>query len=327
LKLQLENCFKLKRNIRNEEDMPLSRFIFIAVFVFLSILGCGQKNNSSKNGGQIGERKLKIVTTTGMIADAVRNIGGDRVDVVALMGPGVDPHLYKASAGDVSRMAQADIIFYNGLHLEGKMTEVFEQMERRIKTVAVTAEIDPEKLISPPEFQGAHDPHVWFDVELWSNAAWYIAKTLADFDTLNRSIYQENGDIYLEKLNQLHQFVLKRANELPSQRRILITAHDAFNYFGRAYGFQVRGLQGISTAAEAGTADVQNLANFIVQQKVPAIFVETSVPPRYIEALKEAVESRNHMVQIGGNLYSDALGDATSPEGTYIGMVTRSLIS
>jgi manganese/zinc/iron transport system substrate-binding protein len=305
--------------------MILFKNILITIIFIISIFGCGEKTRDGNTEGNLGKRKLNVVTTTGMIADAVKNIGGDRVNVVALMGPGVDPHLYKASAGDVSRMAKADIIFYNGLHLEGKMTEVFEQTERRIKTVAVTAEIDPEKLISPPEFKGAHDPHVWFDVELWSNAAWYIAKTLADFDTLNRSIYQKNGDIYLERLNQLHQFVLKRANELPVERRILITAHDAFNYFGRAYSFQVRGLQGISTAAEAGTADVQNLANFIVQQKVPAIFVETSVPPRYIEALKEAVESRNFKVQIGGNLYSDAMGDASSAEGTYIGIVNYNI--
>jgi manganese/zinc/iron transport system substrate-binding protein len=260
-----------------------------------------------------------------MIADAAKNIGGKRVEVRALMGPGVDPHLYKASEGDVSRMANADIIFYNGLHLEGKMTEVFYKMKGRVKTVAITETIEREKLLAPPEFEGAFDPHIWFDVSLWIESVKNICHVLVEFDSGNAEFYNRNLERYLAVLDSLHLFVLEQANLVPLEKRILITAHDAFNYFGRSYGFEVRGLQGISTASEAGTGDVQVLAEFIFRKKIPAVFVETSVPPRYIEALQAAVRSRGFSVVIGGNLYSDAMGNPGTPEGTYVGMVEHNI--
>jgi manganese/zinc/iron transport system substrate-binding protein len=302
------------------------RKFFLSLFCFIILVGCtAKKSDDGSISRQISDRKLKIVTTTGMIADAVKNIGGDRVTVQALMGPGVDPHLFKASEGDVTRMASADLIFYNGLHLEGKMTEIFEKMSGRVTAVAIGETVDPADLLAPPEFEGNYDPHIWFDVSLWLRATRIISETLIALDTLHQDSYLSNMEATEIRLNELHNEVLSKANEIPPDNRVLITAHDAFNYFGRAYGFEVRGLQGISTSSEAGTADVQNLAEFIVKRKIPAIFVESSVSPRSIEALQAAVRSRNFAVKIGGNLYSDAMGTEGTPAGTYIGMVRHNI--
>lgn len=284
---------------------------------------------STSTGGAdapIAERTINVVTTTGMIADIAKNVGGDRVQVTALMGPGVDPHLYKASEGDVLRLQEADIIFYNGLHLEAQMGEVLERMgDFGVKTVAVTDKIDRSLLLSPPEFQGNYDPHVWFDVTLWMKAVEQMQETFIEVDPTNESMYVTNTQAYLAELGELHQYVLDQAEIVPAEQRILITAHDAFNYFGRAYGFEVRGLQGISTEAQAGTADVQALADFIVEKQIPAIFVESSVPQRTIEAVQAAVRAQGFEVTIGGSLFSDAMGSEGTPEGTYIGMVRHNI--
>lgn len=297
----------------------IQTFLILSLFIFLQ---CGKKSGDKASGGQ---SMIQIVATTGMIADVAKNVGGELVSVQALMGPGVDPHLYKASEGDVSRMAKAKIILYNGLHLEGKMTEVFEKLGRRVKTVPVAEAIDSEKLLAPPEFKGAHDPHVWFDVSLWEVVVRRIRDVLVAFDAPNADIYKANAQKYLVEMERLDAYVKEQSAKVPAEKRVLITAHDAFNYFGRAYGFEVKGLQGISTASEAGTADVQNLATFIVERKIPAVFVETSVPPRYIEALQAAVRSRNYDVKIGGSLFSDAMGSPTMPEGKYLGMVKHNI--
>jgi manganese/zinc/iron transport system substrate-binding protein len=306
-----------------EMIMKKSILPLCVALIALLFIGCGAQGSADK--GDLAQRKIKIVTTTGMIADAVKNVGGERVDVVALMGPGVDPHLYKASAGDVSRMSSADIIFYNGLHLEGKMTEIFEKMQRFAKVYAIADGVDEKLLERTSAFAGNYDPHIWFDVKLWMQVVKYIAKCLSEVDPQSAEIYQANMTAYLAKLQELDQYVRDQAATIPEQHRILITAHDAFHYFGKAYGFQVRGLQGISTVAETGTADVQQLADFIVKHKVPAIFVETSVPPRYIEALQAAVKSRGFDVKIGGTLFSDAMGDPGTPEGEYLGMVKHNI--
>lgn len=285
--------------------------------------GCG--GAASEKGSSIAGRKIKVLATTGMIADLAINVGGERVTVDALMGPGVDPHLYKASEGDVQRMASADIILYNGLHLEGAMSEVFERMSERVATVAVTDGIDRAKLHAPPAFQGNYDPHVWFDVTLWMSALETIHNALATLDTANAKLYETNTRRYLDSLVALHQYVTTRAQSLPVEKRILVTAHDAFGYFGAAYGFEVHGLQGISTVTEAGTADVTQLAEFIATRRVPAIFVESSVPTRSIEAVQAAVRARGFEVAIGGELFSDAMGSAGTPEGTYPGMVRHNI--
>ena len=303
----------------------------LTFLVFLLLSGC--ETPKEKGGGGAGSprpadlsgRKIRVVTTIGMITDIVLRVGGERVQVAGLMGPGVDPHLYKASEGDVARLAGADVIFYGGLHLEGKMAEVFERMKARILTVAVTDGIDRSLLLTPPEFQGVYDPHVWFDVTLWMKAVERVEETLAGIDPQHGETYRGNAKDYLGKLSELHEYVKARAGEVAPSRRVLITAHDAFNYFGRAYGFEVRGLQGISTVAEAGTADIQALANLIVERRIPAVFVETSVSPRTVEALREAVRARGFRVEIGGNLYSDAMGNPGTPDGTYIGMVRHNI--
>lgn len=294
------------------------------LLVAAAVAGC-----AGSEGGRtdVSNRKVRVVTTVGMITDIVQRVGGDRVDVDGLMGPGVDPHLYKASENDTLRMARADLIVYNGLHLEGKMGDVFEQMRSRTKIVAVTEGLDPKLDIrpAPPGFEGTHDPHVWFDVSLWMKAVGTVRDALAELDPTHVDHYRSNATAFLTELEKLHAYVKEQAAKLPRQQRILITAHDAFYYFGHAYGFEVHGLQGVSTATEAGTADVQQLADFIAKRRVPAIFVESSVSPKTIEAVQAAVRARGHNVRIGGELFSDAMGNPGTPEGTYAGMVKHNI--
>jgi manganese/zinc/iron transport system substrate-binding protein len=271
-------------------------------------------------------RRVNVTTTVGMIADIAKNVGGDRVNVTALMGPGVDPHLYKPSTGDVTKLDQADIIFYGGLDLEGRMEGLFEKMEALGKPAfAVAGEIDPARLRKPIEFEGKFDPHIWFDVTLWQEAARKVAKELANLDPASKPIYERNLDAYLRQLDELHAYVKEQIATIPPESRVLITAHDAFGYFGQQYGLEVRGLQGTSTATEASARDVQDLARLIADRKIKAIFVESSVPPATIEAVQRAVQARGWDVRIGGQLFSDAMGADGTPEGTYVGMVRHNV--
>ncbi len=285
----------------------------IVILLFVALFSCQTETKSNGN--------LNIVTTTTMITDLVENIGGENVNVEGLMGSGVDPHLYKASAGDVTKLTNADIIFYGGLHLEGKLVEVFEKMETRdINTVAVSDALDKSTLIGSEYFASNYDPHIWFDVNNWEQITQFVVEKLSEADPEHKALFEENGTAYLEKLKNLNEEIKSIISTLPQEKRILVTAHDAFSYFGKAYGFEVVGLQGLSTATEAGVQDVQNISAFIIENKIKAIFVESSVPKRTIEALQAAVNSKNHNVEIGGTLYSDALGNTGSEEGTYIGM-------
>ncbi len=269
---------------------------------------------------------MRVVATTTIVADLVRQVGGGHVAVTSLMGPGVDPHLYKPTEGDISRMSGADAVFYTGLHLEGKMTDVFEQMAGRgVPALAVAECIDEHDLIEASGFSSVHDPHVWFDVTLWSVAVRCARDHLAALDPEHAADYAGRAESYLARLDELDADVRRQIQEIPEERRVLVTAHDAFGYFGRAYGVEVHGLLGVSTAAEAGTADVQRLARFITERRIPAMFVESSVPPRYIEALQQAVRARGYDVQIGGSLFSDALGDEGTPAGTYVGTVRHNV--
>jgi manganese/zinc/iron transport system substrate-binding protein len=223
-------------------------------------------------------------------------------------------------------MGQADVIFYNGLHLEGKMTEVFEQMEQRqIPTFALANGLNPTQYRASANFPGNYDPHLWFDVQYWQAVARYVANTLSTLDPTHQETYQSHARTYLAELDSLDAWVRAQIATLPPERRVLITSHDAFGYFGEAYGVEVHGLQGISTAADAGTADVQRLVDLIVTRQLPAIFVESSVPPRGIEAVKAAVAAKGGTVQIGGHLFSDALGSPGKPEGTYAGMIRHNV--
>ncbi len=276
-------------------------------------------NSEVKEGSD--QQSLRIVATTGMVADLVKNIGKDSVVVEALMGPGVDPHLYKATQGDLAKLQSADIIFYNGLHLEGKMSEVFEKLEK-IKTVVPVARSIPDGLLlKDPVYEGAPDPHIWFDVSLWAEAIGEVAKVMGETDPKNAEFFEKNAAEYRVALLELHEWVRQEIQTIPENKRILITAHDAFNYFGEAYGIEVRGLQGISTLSEFGLRDRVDLVNYIVEKGISAVFVETSVSEKNINSIIEGCRQKGHEVIIGGNLYSDAMGAAGTAEGTYIGMV------
>ncbi|MFV2072921.1 MAG: metal ABC transporter solute-binding protein, Zn/Mn family [Thermoanaerobaculales bacterium] len=289
--------------------------LFLVVTAVL--LGCGGGGTASPE-----DSRPRVVATTTIVGDLVRTVGGPEIRLQVLMGAGIDPHLYKASAGDVRRMSSAQAIFYNGLHLEGRMTEVLEQMGGRgARTIAVGECLPAGKLITSSGFSGIHDPHVWFDVGLWAVATGCVAEALAELDPPHADVFRKRGRTHLARLTALDRWVRERAEDLAPEERVLVTAHDAFAYFGRAYGFEVRGLLGVSTASEAGTSDVTELAAFIVERRIPAIFVETSVPPRYVEALEEAVNARGFAVEIGGSLYSDSLGNPGTPAGSYEGTV------
>ncbi|PIB35328.1 manganese transporter [Reichenbachiella sp. 5M10] len=286
----------------------------MSLVLLATLLSCQPKQKMASD-------TIRVVTTTGMIYDAVLRIGGDKVTAQALMGPGVDPHLYKATQGDLQKLQAADIVFYNGLHLEGKMGEVFEKLSR-IKNVEAIAAHLPDSLLRESEtYAGTFDPHIWFDVSLWAQAISSVGTYLATYDEDNASYYQANTQAYLSQLDSLDQAVKTAIHSIPDQQRILITAHDAFGYFGDAYGIEVRGLQGLSTLSEPGLKDIADLVNMISQDQIKAVFVETSVSKKAINAVVEGCHQKGHQVVIGGSLYSDAMGPFGQFEGTYIGMV------
>lgn len=269
--------------------------------------------------------KLKVVATTGMLYDAVLNIAGDKVESEAIMGPGVDPHLYKATQGDLAKFKQADVIIYNGILLEGKLTEVLEKLGRQQPVFSVGDAIPTTMLLSAVGYADAYDPHVWFDVSRWKMVVAEISSALCKVDSANTVSYQENTATYLSKLDSLNDFVKTRIQEIPSDQRILITAHDAFGYFGDAYGMKVEGLQGISTVADFGLKDIANIIDTIIENNIKAIFVETSVSEKSINAVIVGCREKGHDVKIGGYLYSDAMGEFGTVEGTYIGMFKKNV--
>lgn len=281
-------------------------------------VGFANQNRGVENGDQIS-----VATTVGMITDVVRNIGGEHVAVTGLMGPGIDPHTYKPRASDITTLGDADIIFYGGLELEGRMTETFEKINNggAIPAIPVAERIPEDLLISNSDTTYAWDPHVWFDVSLWSIVADAIAESLIAHYPEHEAAFSENLEAYQAELEALDTWIFEQVERVPPEQRVLITAHDAFTYFGRRYGFDVMGVQGVSTASEAGAGDIQELADFIVEHEIRAIFVESSVPPATIEAVQAAVGAQGWGVKIGGELYADAPGAAGTEEGTYIGMV------
>lgn len=309
---------------RNYHPYTHARNVVCSAFLMFVLLvgsGCDTKNkNDAKENG-----KIQIVTTTGMITDIVKNVGGEKVEVIGLMGPGIDPHQYKATGKDIERLSSADIIFYNGLHLEAKMADLLGDMSGDTTAFAVAESVRKESLLPLPDTNGQYDPHLWFDVSLWMKVVEYVRDTLSEYKPDIKADINRNAKQYLDELTQLDQYVKTQIESIPVERRVLITAHDAFNYFGNAYGFEVHGLQGISTVAKASIADVQELATFITDRRIPAIFVETSVSVRNLEAVKAAVESKGYEVQIGGELFSDAMGNEGTSEGTYIGMVRHNI--
>jgi manganese/zinc/iron transport system substrate-binding protein len=296
------------------------RRLGLALLGLVWVSACSSGADESADDG-----RLRAVATIGMIADIVGEIGGSRITVAGLMGPGVDPHLYKASAGDVRTLAGADVIFYNGLHLEAAMATVLEQMNDRKPTFAVTDGIDRQLLHRSIAFQNNYDPHVWFDVTMWSSAVDQVEAGLIQLDPTGETEFRANAAALRDTLEALDAWVRERLEQVSPELRVLITAHDAFEYFGKQYGFEVIGLQGISTASEAGTGDVRRMVDAIIDKRIPAIFVETSIPRRTIEAVQEAVRSRGFEVEIGGSLFSDAMGNPGTPEGRYPGMVRHNV--
>ena len=298
-------------------------------FLLATLAGCREGDSRSsvtKSPKEFaGEYPIQIVATVGMVGDIVRAVGGEHVLVEQLMGAEIDPHTHNPTRDDVQKMRQADLIVYNGLHLEGKMTDTLENLGKRKPVVAVTDGLDQEVLLSPDGSRDHSDPHVWMDVSLWSKAVDVVATALSDFDPKHAEDYHANAKKYQEQLLSLHEYGLKVIGSIPEERRILITSHDAFNYFGRAYNLQVEGVQGLSTESEAGLRRVNDLVQLIVDRKVSAVFVESSVSSKNIQALIEGAKSKGHEVRIGGMLYSDAMGNAGTYEGTYIGMLDANL--
>ena len=293
-------------------------YIVLAIILSFLLVACGAGAGA---GTGDANGKLQVVATTGQIGDAVANVGGDAVELKTLFGPGIDPHLYVPTESDVTTLGGANIIFYNGLHLEAQMERVMQQVAQRGVVVVAIGEVLPEERLLSWDAQTPYDPHVWNDPSLWKVGVEAIRDTLIEADPDNAEQYRANTEAYLVEIDAADQFVREQVERIPPERRVMITAHDAFGYFAESYGFEQRGLQGISTESEAGTNDVQQLADFIVERKVPAIFVESSVPPDTIEAVQAAVRARGFEVSIGGTLFSDALGTPGTPEGTYTGML------
>jgi len=293
------------------------------VAVLLLLTGC--VSSPAGSAVPIGERTVRVTTTTNFITDTVSRIGGDRVQVTGLMGTGVDPHLYRASADDVRLLREADVVLYGGLNLEGRMADLLADIAEQRPTRAVTDGIPRESLLAPPTANYEYDPHVWFDVTLWKHVARTVADTLGELDPEHAEVYAANLESYLAELTSLDAEVTERIATIPPERRLLVTSHDAFAYFGRRYGMDVAGIQGISTAAEATTADIERIAQLVAERRVPAVFVETSVPRQTIEALVAAAARRGAAVTVGEELYTDAAGPPGTPEGTYIGMLRHNV--
>lgn len=295
---------------------------FLTTMLIVAVTGCNSAVPSHNDGSGSASKggRLQVLATTGMIADIATIVGGDNVEVTALMGPGVDPHLYQPTAGDQGKLRAAQIVFYNGLHLEGKMVEVFESLAKSKTVVAISRDIPENQLLSWEDSAGMHDPHIWFDVPLWQNAVRTIAKVYAKQDAPHASDYEQRAAKYLTELDELHKYCLDRATELEPAQRVLVTSHDAFHYFGRAYGFKVVGIQGISTDSEAGLKAITDAVDLIKQSKLRAIFPETSVPRAAIERV-----ARDSGAALGTELYSDALGSPDTPAGKYAGMIRENI--
>ena len=268
----------------------------------------------------------RVTATIGMVADIVRQVAGDRGEVTAIIGEGVDPHLYVPTRSDVAALMEADIVFYSGLLLEGKMTDTLIRVARSGRPVhAVTELVDESLLLAPEAFAGHFDPHLWMDVSGWMQAVDAVTGALAEFDPAGGDGYRERAAGYRATLSDLHDYAVNAIGSIPERQRILVTAHDAFNYFGRAYGLQVEGIQGMSTESEAGLDRINRLVDLLVTRQVGAVFVETTIADRSVRALIEGAAARGHEVEVGGELFSDAMGRPGTYEGTYMGMLDHNI--
>ncbi|MFK7735440.1 MAG: metal ABC transporter solute-binding protein, Zn/Mn family [Pirellulaceae bacterium] len=302
----------------------------LATLLMAGVFGCSpdsQPRNTDKSAsGENGQASsIRIVATVGMVADIVQNVGGEHVRVETLMGAGVDPHLYRATRDDVAKILAADMVFYCGLMLEGKMADTLAKVGQSKPAVSVAEEIPKSELLEPDDSAGHADPHVWMDVQAWSKCVDIVAQALSSHDSDHAADFESNAARYVEKLGKLHDYGKERIGSIPQGSRVLITSHDAFNYFGRAYNLEVQGVQGLSTESEAGLQRINGLVDLIVDRQIKAVFVESSVSRKNIDALIEGAGSRGHELIVGGELYSDAMGETGSYEGTYIGMLDHNL--
>ena len=266
-------------------------------------------------------KPLNVVATTSMIADAAHQVAGDRAEVTALMGPGVDPHAYRQTRSDIAAMARADLVLWHGLYLEAQLEEFFLDLEKRRNVVAVGEAIDKAKLLGHEDYEGRFDPHVWMDPKLWETVVTAVRDALIKTDPEGEATYRANADTHIAEIEKLDAYMNTVTATVPEKSRVLLTAHDAFNYFGKGFDFEVMGIQGISTESEAGLRRIEELVTMIVDRKISAVFVESSVPERNVRALIEGAQARGQKVVIGGTLYSDAMGEPGTYEGTYIGMI------
>lgn len=304
---------------------------FLSVTTLLAglclVLGCGSSPSNPGNPAtppQNSSGKLRVCCTTGQVADMVRAIGGDQLEISVLIGPGVDPHSFRASSADTERLTSADVIFYNGLHLEGRLSEILEKLNARKPTLSLGDELlakMPDQIRKGPEFGGAADPHIWFDAKLWSHAVPAVIETLTKLRPANKELFEKNGETYKTELLEADRFCREQIATIPEATRMMVTAHDAFGYFGKAYQIEVHGLQGISTVDEASLAAVNALIQMLVDRKIKAIFVESSVSKERLQQVIDGCKAKGHTVVIGGELYSNALGEKGSPAETYLGML------
>lgn len=293
--------------------------ILMTCFLVGILAACGTMSSGESSG------KINVTTTTGQVADVVKNVGGEHVEVTSLMGPGVDPHLYQASQGDIQKLSKAEIIFYSGLHLEGKMDDIFEKMSKEKPTVAVAESIPENMLLSAEGNSNAHDPHVWFDIQIWLNTVDEVETKLSELSPEDKEDFAANASKYREELEELDAYAKEQMATIPEDSRVLVTAHDAFQYFGNAYGLEVMGLQGLSTDSEYGLKDVQNLIDTLTERNIKAVFIESSISEKSINAVVEGAKKQNHDVKIGGELFSDAMGEEGTEEGTYLGMFKHNI--
>ncbi|MCM2676061.1 metal ABC transporter solute-binding protein, Zn/Mn family [Alkalicoccobacillus plakortidis] len=286
--------------------------IYTVIIAVLALSGCQSATEQAADG------QLSVVTTTAQIADPLRIIGGDRIHVESLMGSGVDPHLYEASQGDISKLEQADVLFYNGVHLEANMSEVFEHTS--VPTLAFGSAADPAELLEDPASAGSPDPHIWFDIDIWEEGITAAVEKLKEMSPEDASFFEQNKQDYLTQLEDLKAYSKEKLSSIDEDQRVLVTAHDAFQYFARMNDLEVVALQGLSTESEIGISDVQSTVNTIVEKDVPAVFVESSVNKSAIQSVIEGVQRQGHQISLGGELYSDAMGEEGTEAGTYIGM-------
>jgi manganese/zinc/iron transport system substrate-binding protein len=288
------------------------RYFMAAVAALALLLPAGQA---------AAQERLDVVATTGMVADAARNVGGDLVEVRALMGPGVDPHAYRQTRTDIVAMANADLVLWNGLYLEAQLEEFLLDLGEDKPVVAVAEGVPQNLLIGSEDYEGRYDPHLWMNPNLWARVVVNVRDALVEVHPEGEATFTANADAYLETLRDLARYTTDVLSSVPAESRILLTSHDAFNYFGNAYGFEVVGIQGISTESEAGLQRIAELVDMLIERDIRAVFVETSVSDRNIRALVEGAQARGHEVIIGGELYSDAMGEPGTYEGTYVGMI------